>query len=93
MGTPSEISSVINLTPTNPSMVGSVNIVGFLANSSSTNWVAKVTDVNGENIFYVNQSLEATQPVALGLARSIFVKDLDMSTSSAVSSIIIYREW
>ena len=93
MATPSFLNDILVLTPSNPTFTGTLNVRGFLVNSSATNWAAKVTDVNGQVVFYATHSGVNVLPFSHPISKDIQLRDLSMATSSNVDHLLIYTGW
>lgn len=90
MPTPSFLNSILNLTLANPSYVGTIQASGFLVNSSSTRWVAKVTDNASQVVFHATHSSTDFKPFSHPLPKTLLITNPDISTSSKTDSIFIY---
>jgi hypothetical protein len=90
MAVPSNINGIINLTPANPSIAGSFDVTGFVVNSSNTNWVAKVTDIDSQVVFFATHSSTDLSPFSHSFSPSIQLRNLNAVTSSGASNILVY---
>ena len=90
MATPSNLQGCIELTSTNPTLIGYFSIQGFVVNPTATNFWARIEDTNALPIFEAFGS--ALNTVTMPLPKSLNVINLSLTASANIKSVLVYTE-
>lgn len=87
MPTPSNIINVIELSSSNPSITDTVQVTSFLTSPTKLIWAAKVTDNDGNLVFYATHSGANSLPFSHPLGSTIKFNGLNAVTSSNTTTL------